>query len=407
VNPITVVYHLRSATAYALIVFECSSIVVWMGALIALLLGGCTGARTVVYNFADLDDYRIFANRTVETSAEPTPLRTLSRAPQFIVGMKVPDEKGGVHALDDYLDDTRTAAFIVMHEDRIVYERYSGGFDERSLLNSFSIAKSIMATLVGIAVSEGSIASLDATVGQYRPELAGTAYGAVTLKSLITMTSGMGDRPSLLPGRAQFYYGDDLHAVIEGSRPESRPENGWRYSEADVQVLGFVLEAAVGKSVSAYLSEKLWKPLGMESPALWALDREGGIEKTFCCISARARDFARFGRLYLDGGRWNGDQIVPSAWAARSVLPGVRTLDGYTHQHLWWTPEGDEGDYYAYGHNGQYLYVNPQARVVIVKFSETNRQDPLPMFRAVSATLKSPARIAELDRLEAQTFAVR
>jgi CubicO group peptidase (beta-lactamase class C family) len=159
--------------------------------------------------------------------------------------------------------------------------------------------------------------------------------------------------------------------------------------------------------MSAYLAEKLWKPLGMESPALWALDHEGGHEKAFCCISARARDFARFGRLYLEGGRWNGEQIVPAAWVARSVVPGVRTLDGYTHQHLWWTPEGMEGDYYAYGHNGQYLYVNPKARVVIAKFSETNRQDPLPMFRAVSTSLKSPARIAEIDRLEARALAQR
>jgi CubicO group peptidase (beta-lactamase class C family) len=321
--------------------------------------------------------------------------------------MKVPDETGTLQDLDGYLDRTHTAAFVVLREDRVVYERYSRGFDERSLLNSFSIAKSIMATLVGIAVAEGRIDSLDATVAQYRPDFAGTPYGAVTIKSLLTMTSGMGDRTSLLPGRAQFYYGDDLHGVVEGSRPEARGANGWRYSEADVQMLGFVLQAAVGKSVSEYLAEKLWKPLGMESPALWAMDRENGMEKTFCCISARARDFARFGRLYLDSGRSNGEQIVPASWASRSVVPGVRTPDGYTHQHLWWTPEGNEGDFYAYGHNGQYVYVNPNARVVIVKFSETNRQDPLPMFRAVSAALKTTDRIAEVERLAADTVAAR
>jgi CubicO group peptidase (beta-lactamase class C family) len=131
------------------------------------------------------------------------------------------------------------------------------------------------------------------------------------------------------------------------------------------------------------------------------------MEKTFCCISARARDFARFGRLYLANGRWNGEQIVPANWTSRSVVAGVRTPDGYTHQHLWWMPEGDEGDYYAYGHNGQYVYVNPRAGVVIVKFSETNHQDPLPMFRAISSALKSPERLAELDRLAAETVALR
>src|SRR5688572_13697669 len=372
-----------------------------------LLVGGCTGVRTVVHNFADLDDHRIFANRTVERAPRASALRTLSRVPRFVTEMTVPDEKGKFRLLDQYLDETNTAAFVVMQGDRVVYERYSRGFDERSLLNSFSIAKSIMATLVGIAVAEGRIASLEATVADYRPDFAGTPYGAVTLKSLLMMTSGMGDRASMLPGRAQFYYGDDLHEVIEGSHPESRPANGWRYSEADVQVLGFVLEAAVGRSVSAYLSEKLWKPLGMESEALWATDRAGGMEKTFCCISARARDFARFGRLYLANGEWNGERIVPAAWTERSVVPGVRTHDGYTHRHLWWSPEGDEGDFYAYGHNGQYVYVNPKSGTVIVKFSETNRQDPLPMFRAVSNTLKSPERLAEIDRLAASAVALR
>lgn len=350
---------------------------------------GCTLAKTIVHNFADLDDHRIFANRVIECAREPSGLRNLPGASRFVAEMKVPDENGAAWGLDAYLDATRTAAFVVIREDRIVYERYARGFDERSLLNSFSIAKSVMATLVGIAVAEGRIASLDATVADYRPDFAGTPYGAVTLKSLLRMTSGMGDAPTLLPGRALYYYGDDLHAVIANAAPESRSGSGWRYSEADVQMLGFVLEAAVGRTVSAYLAEKLWKPLGMESEARWALDREGGIEKAFCCLSARARDFARFGRLYLEEGRWNGEQVVPADWAARSVLPGVRTHDGYTHQHLWWTPEGGNGDFYAYGHNGQYVYVNPGARVVIVKFSETNRQDPVPMFRAVAGAVSS------------------
>lgn len=370
-----------------------------------LFATACTAVRTVVHNFPDLDDHRIFANRAVEPSPQPSRLRTLRRVPRFLQQLRVPDEKGRFHALDQYLEDTRTAAFIVLREDRIVYERYGRGFSEDSLLNSFSIAKAMVGTLFSIARTEGKIASLDATVAQYRPDFAGTPYGTATLKSLLTMTSGIADRASLLPGRAQYYYGDDLHEVIAGATRGS--PGAWRYSEADVQVLGFVLEAVVGKSLSSYLSEKLWKPLGMESRALWATDHDGGMEKAFCCISARARDFARFGRLYLDGGMWNGQRLAPATWIERSELPGLRVKDGYTHRHLWWIPEGDQGDYYAYGHNGQYLYVNPAAKVVIVKFSETNRQDPMPMFRAVSAALQSPDRIAELDRLESSPIALR
>ena len=317
--------------------------------------------------------------------------------------LQVPAEDGTIHKLSRYLEDTLTVAFVVMRNDRIVYERYALGYDDRSLLNSFSIAKSIVATLVGIAVSEGRL-QLDGTVSMYRPDFVGTPYGSVTLRSLLTMTSGMADAPSYLPGRAQFYYGDDLRDVLARSAPESRSGSGWRYSEADVQMLGFVLEAATGKQVSAYLAEKLWKPLGMESPALWALDREGGIEKTFCCISARARDFARFGRLYLDTGRWNDKQLVPAEWAARTVLHGIRTKDGYLHQHLWWTPPGGQGDFYAYGHNGQYVYLNPASRTVIVMFSVKNRQDPLPMFREVAMALSSPANLAEIERVDAMSI---
>ena len=367
--------------------------------------GGCSAVRTIIHNAADLDDHRIFANRVVEAPAAASRLEALARTPDFLRRLEVPDEDGRPTRLDGYLEATRTAAFVVLHEDRIVYERYARGFEASSPLNSFSIAKSILASLVGIALAEGSIASLDDPVSRYRPELAGHAYGPVTLRDLLAMTSGVEDPPSLLPGRAQFYYGDDLRRVIREARAGT--QRNWRYSEADTQVLGFVLEAATGTTLSAYLSEKMWKPLGMEAPALWALDRAGGTEKAFCCISARARDFARFGRLFLESGRAHGAQLLPASWARHEAVEGVRLPDGYVHRQLWWLPEGAERDFYAYGHNGQYLYVNPRARVVIVKFSETSRQDPVPMFRAIARAIDTPERRAEIDRLAASTLASR
>jgi CubicO group peptidase (beta-lactamase class C family) len=227
------------------------------------------------------------------------------------------------------------------------------------------------------------------------------------VREWLTMTSGVADAPSLLPGRAAVYYGDDLRAVALQAQAPSANIHAWRYSETDVQVLGFVLERAVGMPVSDYLAAKLWQPLGMESKALGALDREGGSEKTFCCLSARARDFARFGKLMRDGGRWNGRQLVPAAWAERTVSPRIDARNGHMHQHLWWTPHGDQGDFYAYGHNGQYLYVNPAARLVIVRFSETNQQDPVPMFRALADAVTAPTHLAEINRLDAPLLASR
>lgn len=396
-------------------------------ALPAVLAGlqACTLSRTVVHNFADLDDHRIFANREVAGPADVSHLRGLPQEPTFLADLAVADEKGTRFRLDDYLAHTRTAAFVVLHEDRVVLERYGRGYDQRSLLNSFSIAKAVMSTLVGIALADGRIASLDTTVASVCPEFAGKPYGSATVRELLTMTSGIADAPSLLPGRAEAYYGDDLRGQALNARARAPARNGhaWRYSEADVQVLGFVLERAVGMPVSHYLAARLWQPLGMESKALWALDREGGSEKTFCCLSARARDFARFGQLMRDRGQWRGRQLVPAAWAERTVLPGHPVRDGHVHQQLWWTPpagdtgpgprpdpadsRGGRGDFYAYGHNGQYLYVNPAARLVIVKFSETHRQDPVPMFRAIADAVMAPWNQAEMNRLDAPLLASR
>ncbi|MBC7717701.1 MAG: hypothetical protein H7143_12255, partial [Pseudorhodobacter sp.] len=173
------------------------------------------------------------------------------------------------------------------------------------------------------------------------------------------------------------------------------------------------LDGTVGMPVSDYLAVKLREPLGMEAKALWALNRKGGSEKAFCCLSATARDFARFGKLMRDGGRWDNRQIVPPAWAARNSFPGIEAPDHHTHQQLWWVPPGEadhparRGDFYAYSHNGQYLCVNPEARLVIVKFSETQHQDPVPMFRAIADAVVLPQHLPEIERLDAPLLAAR
>ncbi|HRD88320.1 MAG TPA: serine hydrolase [Accumulibacter sp.] len=364
----------------------------------AACLQGCTLLAVIVHNFPGLDDGRVFAARTVARPAAASPLRSLAGHSRVFDEFTFRDENGVSTRLAQYLEHTRTAAFAVLHNNRIVYERYGRGYDERSLLNSFSIAKAVLATLVGIALADGSITSLDDTVEKYRPEFAGTAYGTVTVRRLVTMTSGMADEPALLASKARYYYGDDLHVLVARTMANGSADKQWRYSDADAQMLGFVLESAVGMSVSAYLEKTLWKPLGMESDAIWSLDRDGGVEKAFCCLHARARDFARFGRLYLQHGRSNGTQLVPADWAALSVLPAVATSFGHLHQQFWWRPPSDEGDFFAYGHDGQYLYVSPRAQVVIVKFSETRHQNPVPMFRAVANALTTPQLVAGVDR---------
>lgn len=199
-------------------------------------LEGCLPVKTLVHNFADLDDHRIFANRPVAPPAKASHLRRAAAPGVPLERFSVPNGHGTHMPLEDYLDETRTVAFVVLRGDQIVYERYARGYDARSLLKSFSIAKAIVATLVGIAVAEGRIPSLGVRVGDFRPELAGSPYGAVRLNSLLTMTSGMADAPAVVPGRAQYYYSEDLHETVSFAT-QRLPINGERTSRCSAMYL--------------------------------------------------------------------------------------------------------------------------------------------------------------------------
>jgi hypothetical protein len=204
----------------------------------------------------------------------------------------------------------------------------------------------------------------------------------------------------MLPGRAQYYYGDDLRDVV-AARSASRRRKRWRYSEPTCRCWASCSKPPWARAISAYLPTKLWKPLGMESPALWALDRQGGSEKAFLL---RQRAGARLRPLRPPPSRRRprtARRSSPRDGRTRVRSPGVRTLDRYTHRHLWWFPEGNEGDYYAYGHNGQYVYVNPAARTVIAEWSAetTPPRTAWAMFRAslLAVHPKAESRIAELE----------
>ncbi len=186
----------------------------------------------------------------------------------------------------------------------------------------------------------------------------------------------------------------------------------YRYRESDVQALAFVLEAATGRKLAEHLSEKLWRPLGMEADGQWSLDHPDGSEKAFCCLSARARDFARFGMLYANGGAVSGRQVLPVGWIALAASGRSRAYKNWDHGRLWWHPADDAGDFVAYGYKGQNIYISPEARVVIVKFSERRQPDPLPLFRGIAQALnaQSQAAVAQSDagvRYPARAAALR
>lgn len=340
------------------------------------LLTSSTTRRVIRYNFARLDNHKIFDNRLVRSSENPRPLPYAELSLAAAERVKTFPWGGMKYELEGFLRLTKAVAFIVIKDGAVAYEKYFRGYSADSFVNAFSITKSVVSALVGIAISEGYIRSVEQTVGEFLPELKGTAYERVSVHHLLQMTSGVHfsfNGCSPFSDNSQFYYAEDLREHVSRLRAETEQGRQWCYKESDPQVLAFILRRVTGHPLSKYLEEKIWKPLGMEFDAKWSLDsNESGIEKAFCCLNGRARDFARFGLLYLRKGDWGGRQIVPRGWVEASTRADVRDGGAPFYKYLWWLPLPFKGDFYACGNLGQYVYVNPEHNVVIAKFGESN-----------------------------------
>jgi len=364
-------------------------------------LGGCTLARTVRYGQPDARDMSMFPHRVMHASETPFRFAKAERQRTGLDTLSVRDPRTGrLVPLAQHLAGMRMLAFLVIRNDTIVYERYGAGRDSSMASNSFSMAKSATSALVGIALARGEIRSLDDPVGAYVPELRGRAYGPVTLRQLLGMRSGTAwsdARGNVLRQAfstdARIFYTPDLHGLLRGVRREEPAGTRWRYKDTDAEVLGWVLTRATGRTVAEYMEETIWKPIGAEHDGSWILDHRGGQEKTSTGWNATARDYAKFGRLYLEGGRWNGRQVVPAEWVAASVgfdgtraAPEVVTWWGMQHTLYWWHPMlPPQGDFYADGSLGQRIYVQPATRTIIVQLANSNDQD-FP-FRRIAAAV--------------------
>lgn len=309
--------------------------------------------------------------------------------------------------LDAFLDRTETTGLLVVHAGAITHEEYRLGADETSLFTSWSVAKSVLSALIGIAMEEGHIPSIRDPIGQYVPALEGSGYGPVPIEDALTMSSGVGfdedyDNPrsdiNMLFFRAMAL-GTPIEESIAALQSIRAPGEFNEYISSDTMALGLVLEAATGMPVAEYLSTRLWGPMGAEADATWSTDRTGR-EIALCCLNATLRDFARFGRLYLEGGARDGVQIVPADWVQTSVnptaphlQPGKNPLSDWTfgYGYKWWLPEDPQGDFTAIGVWGQYVYVDPARSVVIVKTGtdpefDDNDHETIAAFRAISAS---------------------
>ncbi|MDN5858106.1 MAG: beta-lactamase family protein [Pseudonocardia sp.] len=352
-----------------------------VGVLVALVAGlfgwawtstdTSTLARVLAWRESDIGDQYRFPARTIATSTRPSALppgpEVSLRARGFPAG---PDRP-----LLDALRETDTRAFLVVHHGRIVYQQYLDGAGQNSRETSFSVAKSFVSTLVGIAIAQGHIAAVDQPVTETLPELAqrDPRFTRITLRDLLTMTSGLAYHESGLPwpfgDDTDTYLSTDLrHVALHGSRIEGPPEKTWLYNNYNPLLLGLVLERATGESVSAYMSAALWRPLGAAHDASWNLDSAAsGFEKMESGLNATARDYARFGLLMLHHGRARGHQIVPAAWVEAATAPQVATRWGNPYGYFWWNDGNRPENFFAFGDYGQYLYIAPGADTVIVR----------------------------------------
>jgi CubicO group peptidase (beta-lactamase class C family) len=329
--------------------------------------------KAVWYNFADIDDYKVFTNNTV-VAGQPQPWNISASYNTATV----PDD------LKQLLDELSSVALVVIKNDSLLYEQYWQGYNDSSLSASFSVAKSITSLLVGCALKEGVIKSLDEPVSNYIPEFKEGEKAKVRIVDLLTMSSGSNWDEAYanpLSVTTELYYGDDVYRTATGVKIIQPPGKYHLYKSGDTQLLGLLLEKATGKSLSVYAAEKLWNPLGAQHAALWSIDQSGGHEKAYCCFNSNARDFAKLGQLMLDSGRWKGTEIIPQDYYLKSISPCMlpdrhgHSCDYYGYQ--WWLVPRSGGVFYARGILGQYIVVIPEKRMVIVRLGKKRSSRPV------------------------------
>jgi CubicO group peptidase (beta-lactamase class C family) len=291
---------------------------------------------------------------------------------------------GETRSSTEFLDLTDTSALLVIENGKVRFEQYylTGGRDVQWL--SMSVAKSFISTLVGIAIQEGLIESVDDPITQYVPELSGSAYDNVAIEDVLEMSSGAAWNEDYADPESDVMrmgkimgIGGSLDEFTATLKPEKPPGTFNQYNSADTQALGMLVSRVTGRTVTDYMQEKLWTPLGAEADAYWMVD-DHQVEMAFGGLNATARDYAKIGELFRLKGDWQGQQIINADWVFNAthstkphLLPGENAFSDYPmgYGYQWWLMDGDEEEFAAIGVYNQFIYVNPTRNLVIVKLS--------------------------------------
>lgn len=317
-----------------------------------------------------IDDHQYFNNRIVATG---------THQPWFISKNYNQTSNDSLH---QEIEKHDPAGFLVVKNDSIVYEEYWDGYSENSTTNSFSMAKSFTGLLVGIALDEGKINSVDDPVGNYLPQY--KDYPELTIRHLLTMSSGINfdeSYKSPFGHMAKAYYGTDIYQLNENYQVTEPPGKIWKYLGGNTIILSFLVEKVTGMSVSEYMSQKIWKPIGAKNEALWSLDHENGREKAYCCFYSNVRDFARIGKLYLHKGLWGNQRIISESYIEESTTPAYylkdrndKPVDFYGYQ-VWTAYYKGMDITFCRGIKGQYIIVIPKKNIIAVRLGHQRSKE--------------------------------
>lgn len=305
---------------------------------------------------AFIDDHTYFENETIPSSTKPQPWKN----------HKSYNTVKATKELSEINKELGTIAFLVIKNDSIWHENYAENYGRESQTNSFSMAKSITSALLGKAIKDGHITDLAQPVGDFYPKF----DNSMTVGDLSSMASGLNwdeSYKSPFSVTARSYYDDNLSETILNLEVVDTPGERYKYLSGNTQLLGMVIEKATGKKLAQYLSESFWEPMGFENEALWQVDdAENGLAKSYCCIASNARDFARFGKLYSNFGKWNGKQLIDSSFVAKSIESRFKESPQYGYG-FWLSNHLDKNIFVMRGILGQYIISIPEDGLIIVR----------------------------------------
>ena len=342
--------------------------------------------RVLVWQDSDAFDWQKFPKHPL--SASPIPYHFVSSLDPRVEELLT--QLSGADNWDNFMETNGTQAFIVIQDRMVLYENYYNDTERDSIVTSFSVAKSFDSALIGKAIDEGYINSVDDPITMYLPELAerDPQFNEITIRHLLLMASGMEYtemRPLLFNGDDPLttYFPDQRKLALENTFIIDPPVEYFQYNKYHPQLLGLILERTTGMTVTQYLQTRIWDPIGMEFDGSWSTDSlESDFEKMETGVNARAIDFAKFGVLYLNGGNWNGTQVLPKTWIEESTQPlllenyddyyidYVKAMPGQGYyNYMWWGMVREDGsyDFTAAGDKGQFIYVSPENNMVIVR----------------------------------------